>query len=77
MDIEYIKIITTALNSSAFAGVSVAIYKIIIAYFQKDKDKSVSIIITEDNKIEIKYNGYPMSEVKALTDEKSIKNILK
>lgn len=74
---EPLNILITALGSGIFAGASVAVYKIIVGYFQKDKDKLFSVKKSENGQIEITYQGYSMVEVKTLTKEISVKTIIK
>ena len=74
---EWLNILVTAIGSGLFAGTSVAIYKIINGYFQKDKDKSFSIKKDENGLIEITYTGYSMAELKDSTKEIPIKPIIK
>jgi hypothetical protein len=77
--IEYssINIIITALCPVIFAGASAAIYKIIVGYFQKDKDKSISYKKDKDGYKEITYTGYSMIDVKTLLKDSVTKEIIR
>jgi len=69
--------INFVIGSGIFAGMSVAVYKVIVGYFQKDKDKMITVKIDENGQIETTFKGYSMKDVRILIKETLIKMVNK
>ncbi len=74
---ETLHIIIAAIASGLFTGTSVAIYKIILGFFQKDRFKSFSFKQDKNLLVEISFTGYSIAELKELADVLPIKPIIK